>query len=208
MSQRDPNFLMELSQHLEELGRGRDAASVAERALRFANQRDRHGQTLHSWNFQRATHLVSRSKAARASGNHNCLKPRGRILIHSRLRRDWRRSNDSTNQINKASAAFEAALKLRPRDGMTRQRYAKCCQRSGKADEALTQFKTLLEENPNALGHNTWEVIQTFFEAGKVEELVSLAKVMIAPSFGRNYGTILREMRHTSVRKTTPESSG
>ena len=59
MGQRDPNFLMELSQHLEELGRGQDAVRVAERALRFANQRDRHGQMLRSWNFQQATHLVS-----------------------------------------------------------------------------------------------------------------------------------------------------
>ena len=207
MSQRDPNFLMELSQHLEELGRGRDAASVAERALRFANQRDRHGQTLHSWNFQRATHLVSRSKAARerepqlleaARKNPDSFQAQARLAAFY----------DSTNQINKASAAFEAALKLRPKDGRTRQRYAQMLQRSGKADEALTQFKTLLEENPNALGHNTWEVIQTFFEAGKVEELVSLAKVMIAPSFGRNYGNdFARNAAYQCTQNNNPKAA-
>ena len=115
---------------------------------------------------------------------------------------------DSTNQINKASAAFEAALKLRPKDGRTRQRYAQMLQRSGKTDEALTQFKTLLEENPNALGHNTWEVIQTFFEAGKVEELVSLAKVMIAPSFGRNYGNdFARNAAYQCTQNNNPKAA-
>ena len=65
MGQRDPNFLMELSSHLENLGRGQDATLIAERALRFANQRDQNGQTLHSWNLQRTAHLMSRSKAVR-----------------------------------------------------------------------------------------------------------------------------------------------
>ena len=186
-SQRDPNFLMELSQHLEELGRGRDAASVAERALRFANQRDRHGQMLHSWNIRQATHLVSRSKVMRerepklleaAEKNPDSFQAQARLAAFY----------ESTNQIKKASAVFESALKLRPKDSMTRQRYAQMLQRSGKADEALTQYKTLLEDNPNALGYNYWEVIETFFQADKVEELVSLAKGMIAPSFGRNFG--------------------
>ena len=187
MSQRDPNFLMELSQHLEELGRGRDAASVAERALRFANQRDRHGQMLHSWNIQQATHLVSRSKAARerepqlleaAAKNPDSFQSQARLAAFY----------ESTNQVKKASEAFEAALKLRSKDSMTRQRYAQMLQRNGQAEAALIQFITLLEDNPSALGYNYWEVIETFFQAQKVEELVSLAKGLIAPSFGRNFG--------------------
>ena len=60
MGQRDPNFLIQLSQQLEELGRGQDAAIVAERALRFANRRDRYGQTMHNWYFQRASNMARR----------------------------------------------------------------------------------------------------------------------------------------------------
>ena len=46
---------------------------------------------------------------------------------------------ESTNQIEKASAAFASALKLRPKDTVTRQRYASMLQRSGKAKDAVTQ---------------------------------------------------------------------
>ena len=95
---------------------------------------------------------------------------------------------ESTNQLKKASEAFEAALALRPKDSMTRQRYAQMLQRSGQAKEAVTQYSTLLKDNPNALGYNYWEVIDTFLQAGKIDELVAVAKEMIAPSIGRNFG--------------------
>ena len=92
---------------------------------------------------------------------------------------------ESTNQLKKASDAFKAALALRPKDGMTRQRYAQMLQRSGQAKEAVIQYNTLLKDNPNALGlYNYWEVMETFFQAGEVDALVSLAKEMIAPSVG------------------------
>ncbi len=187
MGQRDPNFLMELSRHLEELGRGQDAALIAERAMRFANQRDRYGQTLHSWSFQQAAHLVGRSKAVRerepqlveaAEKNPDSFQTQVRLATFY----------ESTNQVKKAAAAFDAALALRPKDNMTRQRYAQMLQRSGQAADAVTQYMTLLKDNPNALGYNYWEVMETFFAAGKVDELVSLAKGMIAPSVGQNFG--------------------
>ena len=207
MGQRDPNFLMELSQHLEELGRGQDAARIAERALRFANQRDRHGQMLHQWNFQQATHLVSRSKAVRerepqlldaAEKNPDSFQAQARLANFY----------ESTNQIEKASAAFEAALKLRPKDSMTRQRYAQMLQRSGKAEEAVTQYTTLLTDNPNALGYNFWEVMETFFQAGKVDELVSLAKGMAAPSVGRNYGNdFARSAAQRCIENNNPKAA-
>ncbi|RKU18683.1 hypothetical protein C6503_09100 [Candidatus Poribacteria bacterium] len=187
MGMRDPNFLMQLSEHLEDLGRGQDAAQLAERALRFANQRDRYGYTLSRWNFQQATHLVSHSKAVRerepqlveaVEKNPNSLQ------AHLKLAAFY----ESTNQIEKASAAFEIALKLRPKDTVTRQRYAGMLQRSGKVKEAVTQYIVLLKDNPNALGYQTWDVIRTFVQADRVEDLVSLAKAMIAPSIGRDYG--------------------
>ena len=187
MGMRDPNFLMRLSKHLEDLGRGQDAAQLAERALRFANQRDRYGSTLSSWNFEQATHLVSHSKAVRerepqlveaVEKNPNSLQ------AHLKLAAFY----ESTNQIEKASAAYEAALKLRPKDTVTRQRYAGMLQRSGKVKAAVTQYIVLLKDNPNALGYQTWDVIRTFVQADRIDDLVSLAKAMITPSIGRNYG--------------------
>ena len=187
MAQRDPNFLIDLSQHLEDLGRGKDAARIAERALRFANQRDRYGQTLYSWRFQQASHMVGRSKVVREREPQlveAVQKDPDSFQAQVKLATFY----ESTNQLQKASDAFKAALKLRPKDSMTRQRYAQMLQRSGRAKEAVTQFSLLLKENPNALGYNYWEVMETFFQAGKVDELVSLAKEMIVPSIGRNFG--------------------
>ena len=188
MSQRDPNLLIDLSQHLEELGRGQDAARIAERALRFANQRDRYGRTLHSWHFQGASRLVSSSKVVRerepelvAAAQKNPDSFQAQVKLATFY--------ESTNQLKKASDAFKAALSLRPKDSMTRQRYAQMLQRSGQAKEAVIQYSTLLKDNPNALGYRYWEVMDTFFQAGKIDELVSLAKEMIVPSVGRNSGS-------------------
>ena len=187
MGQRDPNFLMELSEHLEDLGRGQDAARIAERAMRFANQRDRYGQTLHSWSLQQATHLISRSKVVRerepqlikaAEKNPDSFQAQAQLAMFY----------ENTNQVKKASAAFDAALALRPKDSMTRRRYAQMLQRSGQSGDAVTQYVMLLEDNPNALGHDYWEMMETFFQAGKVDELVSLALGMISPSIGQSFG--------------------
>ena len=187
MGHRDPNFLIDLSQHLEELGRGQDAARIAERALRFANQRDRYGRTLHSWDFQQASRMMGRSKVVREREPQlvaAAQKDPDSFQAQVRLATFY----ESTNQLKKASDAFKAALALRPKDSMTRQRYAQMLQRSGQAKEAVTQYSMLLKDNPNALGYNYWQVMETFFQAGKVDELVSLAKQMIVPSVGRNFG--------------------
>ncbi len=192
MGMRDPNFLMRLSEHLEDLGRGQDAAQLAERALRFASQRDRYGSTLSSWNFQQATHLVSHSKAVRAREPQlveAAEKNPNSLQAHLKLAAFY----ESTNQIEKASAAFEAALSLRPKDSTTRQRYAGMLQRSGKVKEAVTQYTTLLKDNSNVLGYQTWDVIRTFVQADSVDDLVSLAKEMITPSIGRDYGNRFAE---------------
>ena len=187
MSQRDPNFLIDLSQHLEELGRAQDAARLAERALRFANQRDRYGMTLYSWHFQQAARTVGRSKVVRerepqlveaTQKNPDSFQAQVRLATFY----------EGTNQLKKASDAFKVALALRPKDSMTRQRYAQMLQRSGQVKEAATEFTTLLKDNPNALGYNYWEAIETFFQAGKVNELTALAKQLIVPSVGRSFG--------------------
>ena len=187
MGERDPNFLVDLSRHLEELGRGQDASRIAARAMRFANQRDRYGHTLHRWDLQRAVQLAGRSKGLRerepqliaaAQKDPNSFQAQVRLATYY----------EQTNQVTKASEAYQAALTLRPKDSMTRQRYAQMLERRGKASDAVTQYMILLKENPNALGYNYYQVMETFFNAGKVDELVSLAKDMIVPSVGLNYG--------------------
>ena len=193
MGQRDPNFLMDLSEHLEDLGRGQDAAHIAERAMRFANQRDRYGQTLHSWTLQQATHLISRSKAVRER-EPQLIKAAEKSPNSFQAQVQLATFYESTNQVKKASAAFDAALALRPKDSMTRQRYAQMLQRSGQSTvDAVTQYMTLLKDNPNALGYDYWEVMETFFQAGKVDELVSLAMGMISPSIGQSFGNEFAE---------------
>ncbi len=187
MGESDPNFLVDLSRHLEDLGRGQDASRIAERAIRFANQRDRYGQTLYRWDMQRAVRLAGRSKGLREREPQLVAatqKDPNSFQAQIKLATFY----EQTNQVEKASEAYEAALTLHPKDSMTRQRYAQMLDRKGKAKEAAAQYLLLLKENPNALGYNYYQVMQTFFNAGKVDELVSLAKEMIVPSVGLNFG--------------------
>ena len=186
MGQRDPNLLMQLSQLLEELGRGQDAAIVAERALRFANQRGQYGQTMYNWYFQRASNLARR----------RATKEREDLLILSaeknptsfRAQINLATYYEALNQIDKATKAFEAALAIRPKDEMTRQRYAQMLMRTGRADAAVTQYTILLKDNPNALGFNFFNVMFTFFQVGQAEAIAALAKQTIRPAIGRGSG--------------------
>ena len=187
VGERDPNFLTNLSRHLDRLGQEQDAEYIAERALRFSNQRDRYGQMLYSFNFRSATRLVSRSTNA---------PDRERKLVaavekkpeshraHLRLAIFY----ESTDQPKKASKAFKASLALRPKDSMTRYRYTQMLQRTGQVKEAVDQYMVLLKDNPNVLGYNYLEIIGTFVQAEKIDELASLTKEMIVPSIGQNFG--------------------
>ena len=206
MGERDPNFLINMSRHLEELGRGKDAARLAERALRFANQRDRYGRTLYSWHFQQASRMAGRSKAVRerepqlveaVEKNPDSFQAQAKLATFY----------ESTNQLKKAAEAFEAAIALRPKDSMIRQRYAQMLQRSGQAKAAVTQYTTLLKDNPNVLGYNYWEVIDTFVQAGKIDALVSLAKEMIAPSIGRNFGNDFAQTAASRFMDSNPKAA-
>ena len=181
-------FLIDLSQHLEDLGRGKDAVRASLNAP--------------CGSPTNAIGMVGRCTHGSSSEHRELLDaPRSCVNVNSQLVEAAQKNPDSfqaqvrlatfyesTNQLKKASEAFEAALALRPKDSMTRQRYAQMLQRSGQAKEAVTQYSTLLKDNPNALGYNYWEVIDTFFQAGKIDELVAVAKEMIAPAIGRNFG--------------------
>ena len=180
IGQQSPNFLMELSGHLERLGRGQDAAQLAERALHVANRPDRYGRTLYHWNFQRATHLTSRSKNLRAreselvkatENNPNSFQAYLKLATFY----------ETANQIEKASEAFKAALDLRPNDSMTRSRYAQMLQRSGRVSDAVPHYTILLRDNSSALGYSYREAIDAYFQVGKVDELIALTKDLILP---------------------------
>ena len=82
--------------------------------MRFANQRDRYGQTLRSYNFQQAASLVNRSTLVNnaatkledaAKKNPNSFQAQLKLVSYY----------EGRNQIKKASDAYKAALKLRPK---------------------------------------------------------------------------------------------
>ena len=188
MRERDPNLLVQLSQHLNRLGRGQDAARLATRALRFANQRDSRGQMFQSRNMQQAVRLAGRAPGTtnRESKLVEAIERNPKSFqAHIRLASLY----ESQNQIKKASDAYAAALALRPTDNITRQRYAEMLQRSGRAKNAVTQYVILIKENANALRANYWQIVDTFFKAGEVNTLVSTVKEMLetGPRYGGNY---------------------
>ncbi len=188
MRERDPNFLAQLSEHLDQLGRGQDAARIAARAIQFANQQDRHGQMLYSGNFQRAARLASRSQPATnraaklieaAKKNPNSFQSQLKLASYY----------ESRNQINQASDAYEAALKLRPKDYSTRMRYVQMLQRNRLSKKAVTQYSILLKENnSNAMSSNYWEIVRTFTEAGEIDKLVSVVKEIIEQDKQTGFG--------------------
>ncbi len=208
MRERDPNFLAQLSEHLDELGRGQDAARLAARAIQFANQRDRYGQTLHSWRFQQASRLANRSMPGRnratklieaAEKNPNSFQAQLRLASYY----------EGRSQINNASNAYEAALTLRPKDYNTRMRYAQMLQRHRQSKKAVTQYSILLKEKSStAVYSNYWEVVRTFIDAREINKLVSLAKELVEPNAQYPRGTeFARRAAEECIRNKNPKAA-
>ena len=186
MGQRDPNLLMQLSQQLEQLGRGQDAAIVAERALRFADRRGRHGLTMFNWYFQQASNLARRRATKEREDQLILAIEKSPTSFRAQI--NLATYYEAVNQTDKAAKAFDAALSLRPKDGITRQRYAQMLIRSGRSEAAVTQYTILLKDNPNALGFSFFNVMFAFFQVGKAEAIATLAKETVRPSIGRGSG--------------------
>ena len=185
------NFLMRLKSHLKTLGRGQDAERIAERATRLPNQRNPHNQMLYPWGPPLAVRLTKGSKA---------VQERQLIEIAQKYPKSFQAQVQlaafytKTNQIKKTLPVFEAALALRPKDTTIRQQYAQMLQLSGQAEAAMTQYMTLFKDNPNALSHANYDgVIGTAFQAGKVDQLVSLIKEMIEQSAGAGFSIYFAE---------------
>ena len=207
VGERDPNFLTDLSQHLDLLGQEQDAEYIAERALRFANQRDRYGLMLYSFNFRSATRLASRATDAPDRERKLVAAVQKKPESHRAYLR-LAIFYESTLQPKKASEAFKALLALRPKDSMTRYRYIQMLQRTGQAKAAADQYMVLLKDNPNVLGYDYFEVIGTFVQAEKIDELVSLTKEMIVPSIGQNFGQqFARSVAEGCARSDNPKAA-
>ena len=180
MTQRSPNFLMDLGEHLGGLGRGQDAARLAERALRFAYHPDRYGRTMYASNFQQATNLVRRSQNIKSQENSYIAEvEKNPESFQAQLKLAM--FYESSDQINKAAEAFKAALALRPKDKNTRLRYVQMLEQSGKVKEAVPQYEILLKNDSSALGYDYEGAIDVFIATGKFDELISLTKDIILP---------------------------
>lgn len=183
LRERDPNFLVELSRHLSNLGRGQDAAKIASRALQYANQTDRYGQMMYSYNFQQAANIARSSttptytnRATKlieaAKNNPNSFPAQIKLATYYASR----------NQIPQASTAYEAALELRPKDHNTRTRYIEFLQRNRQYKKAVKHYTILSEQDPpnfQALFSRYYEVVRTFTEAGEIAKLVEITKKAI-----------------------------
>lgn len=179
---KDPNFLVRLSRQLEQVGRGQEAAILAERAVRFAHRRSRYGQAMHQWDFQQAVHLMRRRVTPTGETQLLAAVEKKPTSFQAQMR--LAAHYEGTNEVDKAAQAFEVALSIRPKDETVRWRYAQMLMRGGRSDAAIAQFTILSKNNPNAFSSNYWEVIHQFFDAGKIDEIVALAKASIGPSLG------------------------
>ena len=207
MGVHDPNFLMELSRHLEDLGRGQDSVQIAERALRFANHRDRYGRTISSGNLQQATHLTSHAKP-RTDQEPQLIEAVQKNPTSYRAFMNLAAFYEGTNKFDKASTAYQSLLTIRPTNSGTRKRFADMLHANGKYEAAVPQYTKLLKDNPTILGYATYDVIETFFKAKKVDELITLSKEMITPSIGRDLNNELaRDVAREMMDKNNPKAA-
>ena len=207
MAVRNPNFLMELSRHLEDLGRGQDSVQIAERALRFANQRDRYGRTMSSRNLQQAIHLTSHSKTKKDQ-EPQLIDAVQKNPTSYRAFMNLAAFYEGTNKFDKASTAYRSLLTIRPTDSGTRKRFADMLYANGKYEAAVPQYTKLLKDNPTILGYATSDVIETFFKAKKVDELITLSKEMITPSIGRDLNNELaRDVARELMDRNNPKAA-
>ena len=182
----DPNLLKRASEQLEWIGSGQDAAIAAEQARRIITQHKRYGRAMYQQKFggRPITETPHRPNAHREAKLRAVVeKTPTSFQAQMRLAAYY----ESTNQIDKAAEAFEAALSIRPQDSVTRKRYAQMLIRGGRPDAAVVQVTPLVEDNLRALGSIYYDVIHAFFDAGKVNEIVALAKKKIELSLGHSF---------------------
>ena len=150
---------------------------AAEQVRLILNQRNRYGRLMYQQKFGHRTSATPlRPNANRESKLRDVVeKTPTSFQAQMRLAAYY----ESTNQIDKAAETFEAALSIRPQDWTTRKRYAQMLLRGGRTEAAVVQLTVLVEDNFRALGSMYYDVIRAFFDAGRVNEIVAVAKKKI-----------------------------
>ena len=191
--QSDPKHLKQLSQLLERLGRANDSAIIAERARHLSHRMDSRQNRKHKSAFQRTRDTLSRGRAPDQEAKLLAAIKKSPDSIQARMRLAtyYERVNDS----EKAARAFQAALSVRPEDGQTRLRYAQILTRRQQYDSAVTQYMHLFKDNHDIISGPHWEMVLAFFEAGKVDEIVSIAQASVAIPRGNEPNSVASRRR-------------
>ena len=200
MTERDPAFLRKFSQHLNDLGRGQDAARLVQRAVRLENLQVLSGQRLPVWNTQSMTIPPKQLKLMQereaklvkiAEENPTSFKAQSNLASFYSRR----------NQVQKAIKAYEAALEIRPNDGTLRSRLADLLRSTGQSKKAVAQYIHILKNSLSSAQygyHNYDFIIETFIQAGEMNELISAAKEIIqnGQKYGRGNEFVHRVLNH------------
>lgn len=185
--EKNPTYLIEFAQYLIDLGRNQDAALLANRALLFANRTDLQQRAFEqTYEFRRAANIAKRP---------DILNNRKKILIQAaqnnpksfKAQVELARFYSRTDQHIKSSDAYKKALSLKPEDDTTRLQYAYKLYEGGQYGKATNQYAILLKNNPNVLGTNYWQVINTYSEAEKLNELVTIVIEMLDTDEDRSH---------------------
>ena len=179
--QNDLNLLSMLSRHLEVLGRGREAAALAKRVTRLTKHRIRPGQATDPW--RQATRLSPRDALQREP---QLIEAAAKHPNSFQVQVELAAFYENTNQTKKAISILAKAVALHPKDSSLRDRYAEMLWRDKQIDKAVEQYSILLKSAPNVFfrGGVVKSPTNIFIKAGKFNELVAVAKEMIASSNG------------------------
>ena len=198
--ERDPAFLRKFSNHLNDLGRGQDAARLVQRAVKLENLKVLSGQVLPNLNTQSVMLTPKRLKLIQdreaklvqiAEQNPKSFKAQSNLAAFY----------TSRNQVQKAKETYQAALELRPNDSTLRNQYADMLRRVGEAKKAVEQYTYILKNNIASSQYSYYNyenIIQTFIQAGKMNNLISLAKEMVQEKqqYGSSYNFVQRVVQH------------
>lgn len=200
MRERDPSFLRQFSTHLNDLGRGQDAARLVQRAVRLEDLKALSGQALPARNTGTMTYTPKQLKLIQdretklvkiAEQNPKSFKAQSNLAAYY----------SSRNQVQKAIESYQAALELRPNDSTLRTQFADMLRRAGEVKKAVEQYTYLLKNNIASLQYGYYQyesIIETFIQSGEINKLISLAKEMVGDNqnYGRRSEFVQRIVQH------------
>ena len=180
MKQRNTSLLTNLAYHLNSLGRAKDSQELYTRAMQFSNNSNRSGRAASSRNISQSANLYRTSQDKEnnesklvedAQNKPDSFQAQIKLAVHY----------ERSNQIGKATKAYESALALRPKDNNTRLQYVRMLERNGKATDAISDYAILLKSNSSVLDYEHDIAIDAFVEVGKLDELISITNDIIMP---------------------------